>query len=675
MSDRKLNSLFRRFQRRHDVRALAQVFDLAAPELLRVARFLTPDESAAEDAVQATFLTAIEKRDQYTANARLMPWLLGILTRKARQSNTRSRREPDAERLEESHERRAPMDPADLAAARELESLVEETLNRLPPKYAAALGPYLRYGKSPGEIARTLGISANATSVRIHRGLDQLRRALPKGAAIGSAAASAQAAQATSLSRVRSAVLEHGRSLAAEVAKSSGLVAGAASPAAGITALGGLTMGKLAFIATAVALAAGATFAWTRHRHTSELERLQSEIERLETALANAREGQGAKLTDSHRSGALPEGGRSVPTPVEAVQPAAAARDEVEIPASPQLWLSRFEQAADWREALAIAQELAKLDPDASLAVLQEIFHDIPDANHRRQVLKPFCFDGGLANALDVLDLAATDPSLEVRDAGFLFLKDYAFQDFTGDPQAYAAWHATYSGRPLEDVLRENLAALNRRLSTASAEELLQQFKSVRRIDLRTGKNEGIDLRNLLLEAGIEQAVARRVRVDEDPTVAAEALRWLHNLEAREATLREVALPIVQNAALYDPKLQSAAYHALGRPGFDWAVDPIVKQMANIPIAADSLSLASPASALAEIGDPSVIPTLIGMIVADDGYATCYGVGYFGLSKLTGIDYDESHDAAFWVDWWERNRGTLPPEIGSLEIPTVSLTR
>ena len=38
-----------------------EVFDLAAPELMRVARHLCRDESEAEDAVQATFLTALVK--------------------------------------------------------------------------------------------------------------------------------------------------------------------------------------------------------------------------------------------------------------------------------------------------------------------------------------------------------------------------------------------------------------------------------------------------------------------------------------------------------------------------------------------------------------------------------------------------------------------------------------
>ena len=39
-----------------------------------------------------------------------------------------------------------------------------------------------------------------------------------------------------------------------------------------------------------------------------------------------------------------------------------------------------------------------------------------------------------------------------------------------------------------------------------------------------------------------------------------------------------------------------------------------------------------------------MIPTMIAVIIADDTYDSIYGVGYFGLRKFTGVEYDESHD-------------------------------
>ena len=74
-------------------------------------------------------------------------------------------------------------------------------------------------------------------------------------------------------------------------------------------------------------------------------------------------------------------------------------------------------------------------------------------------------------------------------------------------------------------------------------------------------------------------------------------------------------------------------------------------------------------SALAAIGDVSVVPTLIGMIVADP--SAQYAVGHFALGNLLGLPYDKSHDGAFWLQWWENNRQRLPASIRSASIPSV----
>jgi predicted esterase len=77
------------------------------------------------------------------------------------------------------------------------------------------------------------------------------------------------------------------------------------------------------------------------------------------------------------------------------------------------------------------------------------------------------------------------------------------------------------------------------------------------------------------------------------------------------------------------------------------------------------------AQEIAELNDPRVIPMLIGIIEADGTYNTVYGVGYFGLSKLTGVRYEESHDGAWWRQWWEKNRARYPKDIAALEIPKI----
>jgi DNA-directed RNA polymerase specialized sigma24 family protein len=56
---------FIQFRDDGSTRAMARVFDQAAPELLLVAGHLARDAGAAEDLVQGTLLAAIEKRAQF----------------------------------------------------------------------------------------------------------------------------------------------------------------------------------------------------------------------------------------------------------------------------------------------------------------------------------------------------------------------------------------------------------------------------------------------------------------------------------------------------------------------------------------------------------------------------------------------------------------------------------
>jgi hypothetical protein len=158
-----------------------------------------------------------------------------------------------------------------------------------------------------------------------------------------------------------------------------------------------------------------------------------------------------------------------------------------------------------------------------------------------------------------------------------------------------------------------------------------------------------------------------------DPELAQTALQWIAELGASESQLRRTALPVIEAPELYDSSTLYSAWSALGQKGNTWAVEPVLTAMQRIPPSDGAYYGA--ASALGDIGDPRAIPTLIGMIVAEDGYATRYGVGYFGLGKLTGVEYSETHDAAFWLSWWEKNRAFLPPEVQALEIPQVALAR
>ncbi len=247
MRDRKLDRLFDRFRRKGDASALGKVFDTTAPELMEVAVHLTRDPGEAEDLVQATFLTAIEKANDYDADRRLVPWLVGILVRHAHALRRKRARELDEDRLPPG----GTTDPSDEAQASELRDSIEEALAGLPENYRSVLEPYLLRGERAVDIARASGRSPGTVRVQIRRGLVEFRRALPAGLALSAGVL----VGGRSMAEVRATVLDR----AARAARTLGPAR--ATSITSTTLLGGLVMSQKLFLG-ALAAALLVLFGW-----------------------------------------------------------------------------------------------------------------------------------------------------------------------------------------------------------------------------------------------------------------------------------------------------------------------------------------------------------------------------------------------------------------------------
>lgn len=80
------------------------------------------------------------------------------------------------------------------------------------------------------------------------------------------------------------------------------------------------------------------------------------------------------------------------------------------------------------------------------------------------------------------------------------------------------------------------------------------------------------------------------------------------------------------------------------------------------------------AKELGATGDPRVIPPMIAIIDADESYDTIYGIGYFGLAQVTGVEYSPFHDGAWWRRWWEKNKQRFPEAVRDAAFPDVPMT-
>ncbi len=172
---------FQRFSQQGDLEALGKVFDQVAPQLLSLAKQRCRHAADAEDTVQATFLVAIRKALAFDAAQPVMPWLIGILHGEIRNLQ---RRETHRRHAQETDIASPADDPALIAADREATAQLHARVERLPVEQRQVVAMHLHGTHTTSRIGRDLQIAPGTVRMRLHRGLQSLRRMLPVGMAL-----------------------------------------------------------------------------------------------------------------------------------------------------------------------------------------------------------------------------------------------------------------------------------------------------------------------------------------------------------------------------------------------------------------------------------------------------------------------------------------------------------
>jgi dienelactone hydrolase/HEAT repeat protein len=373
----------------------------------------------------------------------------------------------------------------------------------------------------------------------------------------------------------------------------------------------------------------------------------------------------------------------SPPRPTEDNVVAVARTTQASPPASSAPSADTLASLSDdnWRRAFAIGNQLAQMPPEKSWAILQANWSKIPNYEARQQILKAFIFPNPSGKphprVLDVLHLGMTDPEPQVRAWAATYLHGIAFQDFAEDSTAYAAWRERSAGRDVTEVAAEGAAAWVLRLKAAKGDEIKVHARSVRAV--RNDLARIPAARDAAIKAGALDVATTWLRQhadDRDGDVVVGARDLLTALRPDEAYLKSVILPMLD--ANNPAEMRRAAIQVLGRADNRWAVDPLLAVLRETVTSTDKgrrSMIWDVAQALAEIGDPRAIPDMIAAIAHDDTYDTVYGVGYFGLSKITGVRYDETHNGQWWRQWWERERMRFPEPARSSPIPVLDKTK
>jgi RNA polymerase sigma-70 factor, ECF subfamily len=172
-----------------DETAFEQVVRAYGGRLLAVARRIVGSEEDARDVVQDAFLNAFRSLDRFEGTAKLSTWLHRIVVNAALMKLRTRKRKPEQSIetflpsfLEDGHheERFQSWDePVDKIMERaENRALVRKQIDALPEGYRTVLVLRDIEGLDTEETANVLGLSVNATKIRLHRARQALRTML-----------------------------------------------------------------------------------------------------------------------------------------------------------------------------------------------------------------------------------------------------------------------------------------------------------------------------------------------------------------------------------------------------------------------------------------------------------------------------------------------------------------
>lgn len=175
--------------RERDETALQRLINAYLPQVLRAARGAGLNLQNAEDVCQSTFVTFIEKIDEFEGRSHVRTWLFGILYRKISEMRRSALREGTAESIDQVMENRFKTDGrwqqpprgADMAAyEREVREHLTDCLDGVSTDQRMAFILREVEELDSEEICRTMEISRSNLGVLLYRGRNLLRECLEK---------------------------------------------------------------------------------------------------------------------------------------------------------------------------------------------------------------------------------------------------------------------------------------------------------------------------------------------------------------------------------------------------------------------------------------------------------------------------------------------------------------
>lgn len=155
-----------------DPEAVLALVDRYQPVVYRFSKRMCPTEQDAEDTVQDTLLTAVQKLGDFRGEASFTSWLFTIVRSGCGKKQRAATRAPVLEPIELVDDRPR---PDELMSQQQLRQALETALATMDPMYREVLLLRDVEGLTAPEVASALGLTVAAVKSRLHRARSMLR--------------------------------------------------------------------------------------------------------------------------------------------------------------------------------------------------------------------------------------------------------------------------------------------------------------------------------------------------------------------------------------------------------------------------------------------------------------------------------------------------------------------
>ncbi len=337
------------------------------------------------------------------------------------------------------------------------------------------------------------------------------------------------------------------------------------------------------------------------------------------------------------------------------------------VPQTPQ-------QATEWGERLhnlipnsiegiRTVQDLGTLPPDSIFTILNSNWPSL--TNEAKLYVLSCIVQNDNPRMLDILDLGVHDPSIAVQNRALQFCESFGFEAFTEDYDAYLKWRESNRNKPLKEVLASSLKSVVAAIPHADEAQRGVLFSILVRSNFNSTSQTSRWRRDAALSSHLADTLLPWVK--EQNNMMWTCFQIIRGLRPGEEFMRTKILPLAD--AKTETSVRYQALNSLGSPDNPWAIDPLMKMMlAEYPDAPCEMI----GQAIAQVGDPKVIPTLIVMMETDNSPEGNRVIGNV-LAPLTGVNNSVVRDSRWWRSWWTRNSKRFPPEVRNAPFTKVAI--